>query len=137
MEGLDLGGIWLHTLCGEDCTVEGDLRLPDLTLQTVENYAMLLGSCHQLEEVSVMFLRGTAVDAYIIMHYDYAGETVCCLVHLHLKDMLGHLQAKWHMQEPVSAMMSIKSGQIQRFLIKVDTPQAILSIQINEAFSTT
>ena len=37
---------------------------------------------------------------------------VCCLVHQHLEDVLGHLQAEWHMQEPTSAMMCVKSGQI-------------------------
>ena len=37
---------------------------------------------------------------------------VCCLVHLHLEDVLRHLQAEWHMQEPISAMMGIESGQI-------------------------
>ena len=59
-----------------------------------------------------MVLRGTAVDAYIIIYCDYAKQKVCCLVHLHLKDVLGHFQTKGHMQEPVSAMMHIKCGQI-------------------------
>ena len=59
-----------------------------------------------------MLLRGMTIDAYIIMYGNNAGETVCCLVHLHLKHVLGHLQTEWHMQEPVSAMMCIESGQI-------------------------
>ena len=32
LEGLDFGGIWPHALCGEQCTLEGYLGLPDLTL---------------------------------------------------------------------------------------------------------
>ena len=32
MESLDFGGIQLHALCGEHCTVEEILGLPDLTL---------------------------------------------------------------------------------------------------------
>ena len=32
LKGLDFGGIQLHTLCSDDSTVEGNLRLPDLTL---------------------------------------------------------------------------------------------------------
>ena len=73
---------------GEYSTVEGDLRLPDLTLQAVEDYAMLLGCLHQLEEVSVMVLKDTAMYVYIIIYCDGGGETVCGLVHSHLKDAL-------------------------------------------------
>ena len=62
-----------------------------------------------------MVLGGTAIDAYIIVYCNNAGETVCCLVHLHLKDILGHPKTEGHMQKPVSAMMCIESGQIQRF----------------------
>ena len=108
MEGLD----WPHALCGEYCTVEGNLGLPDLTLGAVEDYAMLLGCLHQLEEVLVMLLWGMAIEAYIIMYHDYARETVFFLVIAHLKDVLGHLQTGWHMQEPLSAMMGMKHGQI-------------------------
>ena len=52
-----------------------------------------------------------AIDAYI-MYHDYAQETVCCLVHSYLKDVLGHHQAEWHTQEPVSVTMGIKGGKI-------------------------
>ena len=45
---------------------------------------------------------------------------VCCLVQLHLKGILGHLQTKWHMQELVPAMMHVENGQVQRFLMQVD-----------------
>ena len=75
-----------------------------------------------------MVLRGTAIDAYIIVYSNDARETACCLVHSHLKDVLGHLLTKRHMQEPVSAMMGIECGQIGRFLISVDAPEAILSV---------
>ena len=112
MEGLDFGGIQPHALCSEYSTVEGKVRLPDLTLSAVKDYAVLLGCLYQLEKVSVMVLGGTAIDAYIIMYHDYAGEMLCCLVHLHLKDVLGHFQPERHMQEPVSAMMGIECGQI-------------------------
>ena len=57
---------------------------------------MLFGCLHQLEEVLVKLDRGMAIDAYIIMYHDYARETVCCLVHTHLKDILGYFQTKWH-----------------------------------------
>ena len=87
---------------------------------------MLFGSLHQLEEVSVMVLG--AVDAYIIMYHNNARETVYGLVYSHLKDILWHFQTKRHMQEPVSAMMHIESGQVQRFLIYMDAPEAIPSI---------
>ena len=43
-----------------------------------------------------MFLRSVAIDAYIIMDGNNARETVSYLVHVHLKDVLGHLQAKRH-----------------------------------------
>ena len=57
-----------------------------------------------------MLLRGMAVYVYIIMDNNYAGETVCCLVYVHLKDSLGHLQTKWHVQETVTTTMGIKCG---------------------------
>ena len=41
------------------------------------------------------------------------------------------------MQETVPAMMGIEHGQIGRLLIKVNAPDAILSIQLTEAGSTT
>ena len=84
-----------------------------------------------------MLFWGMAIDAYIVKYCNNAGEMVCCLVHTHLKDIQGHLQTKWNMQEPVSAMMGIKHCQIQTFFIKVNTPEAILSIQLTEAGSIT
>ena len=35
-----------------------------------------------------MLHRGMATDTYIVMYGDNAGEAVCYLVHLHLKDVL-------------------------------------------------
>ena len=108
LEGLDFGGILLH----EQSTIEGNLRLPDLTLCTVDNNTMLFGCLHQLQEVSVMLLGGMAIYTYIIFNDDYAWETVCFLFHLHLKDVLGHLQSKWHMQEPIPTMMHLEHGEV-------------------------
>ena len=101
------GGIWQHAFCSEDCIVEGNLGLPDMALRAVEDDAMLACHLHKVQQVSVMLLRGMAIDAYIIMNGDNARETVCYLVHVHLKDILGHLQAEGHMQEPVPAMVSV------------------------------
>ena len=70
---MDFGGIQPHALGSEHCTIEGNLRMPDVTLCAVEDNAMFFGCLHQLQEVSVMLLRGMAVDAYIIMNGDYAG----------------------------------------------------------------
>ena len=73
LEEVDFGGIWPHALHSEHCTIEGNLRLPDPTLWTVEDDAMFYGCLHQLQEVSVMLLGGMAVDAYFTMNGDYAG----------------------------------------------------------------
>ena len=59
-----------------------------------------------------MFLRGMAINTYIIMYSNYARETVCNLVHAHLEDVLGHLQGKRHMQELIPATMDTESGQV-------------------------
>ena len=69
-----------------------------------------------------MFLRDVAVDANIIMYGNNTNETVCYLVHSHLKDILGHLQAKRHVQELVPVTMSVKGGQVGRLFIKVYAP---------------
>ena len=55
------------------CTVEGNLRLPDVTLSGVEDNTMFLGCLHQLQEVSVMLLRGMVIDAYVIMNGNDIG----------------------------------------------------------------
>ena len=130
-----LAGIWPHAFCGEHCTTECDLRLSDLALIAIEDNAMLSCYLHELQEVPVMFLR-SEVDAYIIINGDNAGETVSYLVHVHLKDILGHLQAKRHAQEPMPATMCVKSGQVGRLLIEMYAPEAVLRIQLAEAFST-
>ena len=76
------------------------------------------GCClHKLQQLLVMFLRGVAVDTYVIMYGDNAGEMVCYLDHAHLKDILGHLQTKRHAQELVPATMSVKCGQVGKFFV--------------------
>ena len=59
-----------------------------------------------------MVLGVKAVDTYIVMYHNNSRETVCCLVHSHLKDTLGHFQTERPMEEPVSATMGIECGQI-------------------------
>ena len=93
--------------CGEKYTIEGDLMLSDPIIRAVEDNAMLGCYLHKLQEVSVMFVRSVALDAYIIVNGDNAGE-VHYVVHMHLKDILGHLQAKRHVQELVPAIMCVK-----------------------------
>ena len=63
-----LGGIWPHVLGSEDCTIEGNLRLHDVALIAAEDNTMVLGSLHQVQEVLIMLLRGTAKYAYIVMN---------------------------------------------------------------------
>ena len=98
---------------------------------------MLFGCLNKLKQVSVMLLGSVAIYAYIVMNGNNAMETVCCQVHVHLKDILGHLQTEWHAQEAVPAMMGIECGQVGRFLITMYAPEAILSAQLTEAGSTT
>ena len=57
------------------------------------------------------------------MDGDNAGVTVHYLVHVHLEDVLGHLQTEWHVQEPVPATVGVKGVQVGGFLIKVYTPK--------------
>ena len=82
-----------------------------------------------------MFFGSAAVDAYIIMDGNNAREKVCYLVHAHLKDILGHLQAKRHAQEPIPDTMCVEGGQVGGFLIEVDAPEPILSVQLTETCS--
>ena len=98
---------------------------------------MLNGCLHKLKQVLVMLLGDMAMYAYVIMYGNNTGEMVCCLVHAHLKDILGHLHTEWYVLEMVPAMMDIECGQIGRFLIDVHAPEAILSIQLPQAGSCT
>ena len=84
-----------------------------------------------------MLLGGMTIYVYIVMYGDYAGEAVCFLVHTHLKDTLRHLQTEWHMQEMMPPMMGIEYGQVGRPFLKVNAPEAILSIQFTEAGTST
>ena len=40
---------------------------------------------------------------------------VCCMVHSHLKDILGYLQTEGHMQEMVPAMMHVEVVRYKDF----------------------
>ena len=62
--------------------------------------------------MSVMLFRSMAINAYIIMDGNNARKVVCHLVHVHLKDVLGHLQTEEHVQEPISTMMDVKGDQV-------------------------
>ena len=84
--------------------------------------------------MSAMLFRGISVD--IIFNGDDASKMVCNLVHVHLEDVLGHLQAERHAQDCVPVMVGDKCGEVGRFLIEVDAPEAILSIQLTEVSST-
>ena len=83
-----------------------------MALSTIKHDVMGLGRLYQVQEVLIMLLRIMAKYTYIIMNGNNAGQAVCCLVHLHLKDILGHLQTKWHIWEPIPSMMGIKGGQV-------------------------
>ena len=84
-----------------------------------------------------MLFRGMTIDVCIIMNGNNARELVHYLVHAHLKDVLGHPQTEGHVQEPVCAMEGFQGGQVGGFLLEVYAPEAILSIQLAEASSTT
>ena len=47
---------------------------------------------------------------------------------MHLEDVLGHLQAERHAQEPIPARICVKGGQVGGFLAEVGAPETILSI---------
>ena len=104
--------------------------MSDLALRAIEDNAMLGCCLHELQEVPVMFLRSMAIDAYIIMSVNNARKTVHYLVHVHLKDIPGHLQTTWHTQKPVPATVSVECGQVGGFLIEVDAPETVLSISL-------
>ena len=110
LQGLAFGGIWPHAFSGEHCTIKDDLGLSHMAFKVAENDTMLGCCLHKLQEVPVMFLRGAAVNVYIIVNGNNAREAVSYLVHAHLKDILRHFQAKRHAQEPVPAMVCFKSG---------------------------
>ena len=64
---------WIFEGSGcKPCAVLCNLGLADLTLQAVENDAVLFGCLHELEQVSVILLGGMTVFAYIILYSNYA-----------------------------------------------------------------
>ena len=78
-----------------------------------------------------------AIDAYIIMNDDNVRKMVHNLIKVHVKDVLRHLYTDRHVQEPVPVMVGFKGGQVGGFLIEVYVSEAVLSIQLIEASSTT
>ena len=70
---LEFRGIQLNALGSEKCTIKGSLRLPDATLTTVEDDAMVFGNLNQVQEVLVILLGSAAEDAYIVVNGDNAG----------------------------------------------------------------
>ena len=85
---MEFGGIGSHTFSGEDYAIEADLGLPDSALGTVEDDLVLAYCLHELYQILVMLLRYLAIDAYIIVDHNDAGEAFCHLVHAHLKNIL-------------------------------------------------
>ena len=67
--------------------IEGNHRLPDSALRTGEDASMLACCLHKLYQVLVMLLRHLAIDAYIIVDHDNAGEVICHLVNVHLENI--------------------------------------------------
>ena len=108
LEVLDLGWIRFHTFSGEDYNVEAYLRLPASALGTVEDDSIPDCCLHELYQVSVMLLRHSPIETYIIMDCDAARELVCHLLHVHLKDILQHHKTEWLAQEPVFSTMGIE-----------------------------
>ena len=63
-KGLDFGRNRSHTFQSEVHTLEADLWLPDAAHGTDEDDSMLTHYLHELYQVSVMLLRGLAIDTY-------------------------------------------------------------------------
>ena len=83
------------------------------TLAAVEYDAVFLHcGLHQLDKVPVMPLWGTAIDAYVVMDDDDTREMVSDLIHAHFKDVLAHLQDKWHLQEWIPPFVGVEHCQI-------------------------
>ena len=109
LEGLCLRRVRLHTVAGEHCTVESDLWLPYPALSVIEYDAILHCSLYELDKVPVILFLDTAIDADVFMDGNDTLEMVSDLAHLHLEDILAHLQAKGHAQEPVPPLVGVKS----------------------------
>ena len=95
---MHLGGVRPHTLEGKHCTTETYLGLPYLALATVEDDAILGSGLHPLHKVPVLLFLGPAKDTDVIVDCENPRKTVSDLVHLHLEDIMTHLQAKGHVQ---------------------------------------
>ena len=94
------------------CIVKADLWLSYPALAAVEYEAVLCCYLCELDEVLVMFLRGMAIDSNFILDGYDAWEIISDLVHEHLEDVLAHLQAERHVQEPIPSFVGVESGQV-------------------------
>ena len=55
---------------------------------------------------------GVALDAHVIVDGDDAGKMISDLVHVHLEDVLAHLQAKGNAQEKIPPFVGIKDCKV-------------------------
>ena len=74
-----------------------------------------------------MLLRGLAIDTNVIMDGYDSGEAVGNLVHVHLKDVLGHLQTKGHVQEPVPPFVGLKVMMYEDFSLRWKLQKPLLA----------
>ena len=109
---MHLSRVGLHTLQGEHCIMEADLWLHYPAPAAVECNIILCNSLHELDKVHVMLLWDMAVSSYIIMDGYDTRKTVSDLVHVHLKDVLAHLQAKGHVQQMVPPSMGVEGHHV-------------------------
>ena len=61
-----------------------------------------------------MFFGCFAVYADVIMYSDDSWEAIGYVFHAHLKDVLGHIESKWHVKETVTSLVSIKCCKVGR-----------------------
>ena len=54
----------------KNCTIKGNLRLPDVTLCAIEYNTMGLGRLNSAQEVLIMLLRSMTKHVYIVMNGD-------------------------------------------------------------------
>ena len=63
-----------------------------------------------------MVLRGMAIDIEVVIDGYDAWKMVSDLVYVHLEDILAHLQAKRHVEEPVLPFLVLKMVRYELFL---------------------
>ena len=59
-----------------------------------------------------MLLWGTSINADIIVDGNDTWRLVNDLVHVHFEDILAHLQAEKHAQEPIPPFVGVKHYQV-------------------------